>query len=465
MEQEQRQEIRGLYQILEHTAEIAEDALLTETYKDSESRCISQFNKVLQRLSEINAVPKDLFDPLQEDAAFSEISIACHHLAAYISEGVGTASDLKGMMTNLLGKKFIENIGEELKEGRIGDLIRKSMPEFLTETALDDINKTFSVTTDGKLILDTDFGSIDVQTAETEVVNIVVRRSAQLKADRQAAEILKDFRVDFNQQGNELQINAKFKEGRRYWKNTTDRLDIHFEITVPQTYHGVFLKTAGGDISVVGLNGIIQCRTTRGELQFEDIIGPIFGHTGQGNVRVTKCKSDVRMETLRGNIEINENVGSVETITSGGNLRCTDVVGAISGETSGGNIKLIRCKGGAKVEASGGNIDMENDGPVTAKTLGGSINVNISGQLQDNSILEASGGDINVSLISEILVKIDAKSSGGEVTSELPVATLVQDDPKAWQLQGVVNGDGPLLTLRCIGGDINLKCSNTHNDT
>ena len=460
MEQEQRQEIRGLFQILEHTAEIAEDALLTETYKDSESRCISQFNKVLQRLSEINVIPKDLFDPLQEDAAFSEISIACHHLAAYLSEGFGTASDLKGMMTNLLGKKFIENIGEELKEGRIGDLIRKSMPEFLTENTLENINETFNVSSNGKLILDTDFGSIDVHAAETEVVNIVVRRSAQLKADRQAAEILKDYRVDFNQQGNELQINAKFKEGRRYWKNTTDRLDIHFEIAVPQTYHGVFLKTGGGDITVVDVNGIIQCRTTSGELQFEDIIGPIFGHTGQGNVRVTKCKSDVRMETLRGNIEINENVGSVETITSGGNLRCTDIAGAISGETSGGNIKMIRCKGGAKVEASGGSIDMENDGPVTAKILGGSINANISGQLQDDSLLDASGGDITVSLISDILVKIDAKSNGGEVASELPVDMLDQEDLKSWLLQGVINGGGPLLSLRCIGGDIIIKSKN-----
>lgn len=457
MEQERQNEIRGLFQILEQTAEIAEDSILTEVYKDSESRCISQFNKVLQRLSEINAVPKGLFDPLQENASFSEINIACHHLAAYLSEGLGTSPDIKGIVTNILGKRFIENIGEELKEGKIGDLIRKSMPEFLNVTTLDDINESFNVSTDASLKLDIDIGTINVRTTESEVVNVIVHRSAQLKVDRHAAEILKDLDVTFDQQEKELQIKAKFKEGKWHWKETSDRLDINFEVTVPQTLREVILKTGGGDISVADVHGIVQSRTAKGGLQFENITGSVFGHTGHGNVRLTKCKSDVRVETLRGNIEINENVGRVDTITSGGDVRCIDVVGAISGETSGGNIKLIRCKGGAKIEASGGRIDLENDGPVTAKTLGGSINADISGQLQDDSMLEASGGDISVLLIPGIAVKLDARSIGGEVASELPVIKVVQDPSIEWQLQGVVNGEGPLLTLRSVGGDIIVK--------
>ena len=50
MEQVQQNEIRGLLQILEQTAQIAEDAILTDAYKNAEDRCIAQFNKVLKRL-------------------------------------------------------------------------------------------------------------------------------------------------------------------------------------------------------------------------------------------------------------------------------------------------------------------------------------------------------------------------------------------------------------------------------
>ncbi len=465
MQQERQQEIRGLFQILEQTAEIADDSILTQTHKGGENRCVSQFNKVLYRLSEINAVPEGLFDPLPEDASFSEISIACNHLAAYLSEGLGISADLKSMMTNILGKSFIENIGEEFKEGKIGVLIRKSMPDFLTQTTLDDIEESFNVNPDGKLTLDTDLGTIDVRTGESEVVNVIVRRSAQLKADRNATEILKDFQVNFNEQGQELQINGKFNEEKQDWKKIGDRMDIHFEITIPKTHSDVFLKTASGDIFVTNTNGIVQSRTGKGKLQFENVTGAVFGYTGFGNVRLTKCKSDVRVESSGSNIEIVENIGRVDAITSGGNVRCTDVIGAISAETSGGTLKLIRCKGGANVETSGGSISLDNDGPVTAKTAGGSIVANMLGQPQDDWILESSGGDITVSLISEILAKLDARSIGGNIKTELPVNRISQETPKEWQLQGIINGDGPLLTLRSVGGNINLKCSNVDDDT
>lgn len=456
MEQERQQEIRGLFQILEQTAEMAEDSALTENYKGGESRCILQFNKVLKRLDELDAIPTDLFEPLDESASYGEISIACNHLAAYLSEGLGAFPDLKGMMTNILGKRVIENIEDELKEGKIGDLIRHAIPEFMTEAVLDDISESFNVSQDGRLILDVDYGTIDIQTSESESVHVVVHRAAKFRTDRQVAAILRDFQVDFDPKDSELQISAKFKDGNRHWKGNSDRLNIHFDITVPHTFHGVYLKTAMGDISVQGFSGAVQGQTNNGELQFENITGPIFGNTVNGDVRLAKCRSDVRIGTLRGDVEITDIIGSVDATTSGGNIRCVDVEGEISGETSGGSIKLIRCSGGTKLETSGGSIDLETDGPITAKTFGGSINADISGELNGDSTLEVSGGAITVSLHSDIALKIDAKSSGGRVVSELP-EVIVTDEHISGQLYGVVNGDGPLLKLRCIGGDINLK--------
>lgn len=465
MEQERQQEIRGLLQILEQTAEIAENSALTESYKDGESRCITQFNKVLNRLNALNAVPDGLFEPLQEDANYSEISIACNHLAAYLSEGLSAFPDLKGMMTNILGKSFIENIEEELKEGKIGDLIRQAMPDFMTETVLDDINETFDVRPDGRLMVDVDFGTIDIRTAESTSVNVVVHRAAKFKTDRHAAEILKDFQIDFNHNDSELQINANFKEGKRHWKSNSDRLNIQFDITIPHTFHGVYLKTAAGDITVQGFTGAVQSQTNSGQLQFEHVRGPIFGNTVNGDIRLAKCIGDLRIETLRGDIDINKCFGGIDATTSGGSIRCVDFDGEIIGETSGGNIKLLRCKGGAKVETSGGSIDLDNDGPITAKTFGGSINATISEQLKGDSTIEVSGGDITVSLISDVLLIVDAKSSGGDITSELQDVMVTDEEHISGQLYGVINGDGPLLKLRCIGGDINLKCNHIDNET
>ncbi len=459
MEQERQNEIRGLLQILEQTAEIAEDAILTEAYKNAEERCITQFNKVLKRLTEIDAAPHDLFDALQEDASYSEISIACHHLAAYLSEGLGAFPDLKGMMTNILGKKFIDDITDEFKESKFGDLIRNAMPDFLTLKTLDDISKSYDVSHNGpkRLIIDTELGAIKIHTADTDKVNVFVHRSAQIKSDRLAADILDDFQVDFIEEGKNLKIDGNFITEKQHWRKIADRIDIGFDVVVPRSRYDIDLKTKNGDITVTDVNGAVECRTANGNLQFQNITGLLYAYTEKGNVRLNKGKGDIKLETLRGDIDISDNTGKVDTVTSGGNLRCTDVVGEITGESSGGFIKIITCKGGVKLDASGGSIDVDNDGPITAKTIGGSVNATITGQLKADSVIEASGGDITVSLIPALAAKLDARSVGGEVKSDLPIISTANDNSESWKMLGVINSEGPLMTLRSVGGDIILK--------
>ena len=91
--QEKQQELRGLFHMLDHTAKIAEDAALTGAFSGGETRCITQFNNVLVRLRELNAVSDGLFDELDAEASFTQIGIACHQLAAYLNEGLETTTD------------------------------------------------------------------------------------------------------------------------------------------------------------------------------------------------------------------------------------------------------------------------------------------------------------------------------------------------------------------------------------
>ena len=80
MEQHQK-ELWSLYHMLGQTAELTEEPAL----EGGESRCITQFNNALARLQTIDAVPDGLFDELQADATFAEISFACRQLAAFLA--------------------------------------------------------------------------------------------------------------------------------------------------------------------------------------------------------------------------------------------------------------------------------------------------------------------------------------------------------------------------------------------
>ena len=465
MEQQRQQELKGLFHMLEHTAKIAEDAALTGAFSGGETQCISQFNNVLRRLSDIDAIPNGLFEELQTDASFSQIGIACHQLAAYLNEELDETTDFKGWLSSFFGKRFMEDLTEELTDKPFGDLIRKAVPDFLTETTLEDIVEVFPVAPGGSLTIDADFGAIDVQSTEGDDLSVRVRRAAELKADRRAGEILKDFDVQMTHEVTDVRIEAKFRGPVKQWKKMKERLDVQFDIVVPRNYV-LDLKTADEEISVMDIVGDVNVQTAGAGLRLENIIGRIDGTTSGGNVDLKAFEGNAALQTSGGSVTLEKGTGDVKAKTSGGNIQIMDVVGAVNGQTTGGNVTLRGCKGGADVKNAGGSIEVENDGPVLAKTSGGSIRCQLQETLSNQSLLldlETTGGSINVSLAPDIAATVEARVLGGSVTTEFPVAMETAGTVKPDQLHGTINGGGPLLRLFSVGGNIILRKTEAHN--
>lgn len=453
--------------MLEHTAKIAEDAALTGAFSGGESQCISQFNNVLRRLHDIKAIPTALFEALPADASFSQIGIACHQLAAYLNEEVDPTADFKGWFSSFFGKRFMENLTEELADKPFGDLIRKAVPEFLTETTLEDIVEVFPVTPRGKLTIDADFGVIDVRSAADNNVSVRVRRAAELKEDRRAGEVLKNFDIQMTHEAADVRIEAKFRGPIKQWKRAKKRLDVQFEIVVPRNYT-LDLKTADEDISVVDIVGDVSVHTAGAGLRLQNITGHINGKTSGGNIDLKTFAGDATLRTSGGNIILAEGTGDVNAKTSGGNIQMMDVIGAVNGETSGGTVTLRGCKGGADVKTAGGSIEVENDGPVLAKTSGGSIRCQLQETVSSQNVLldlETTGGSINVSLLPDIAATVEARVLGGSVTTEFPVAAETTGTVKPDQLHGTINGGGPLLRLFSVGGNVTLRKTEGHTPT
>ena len=121
-ELESQKEIRRILRLLETTARIIETSTITDQFTGGEERCARQFNNALNRLIELGAVPTDLFEPLETDAAFGDVCFACHQVAAYLREGCADDFDFSHMK---------KTIGDELKD--VGEVVRQSMPDFLKD--------------------------------------------------------------------------------------------------------------------------------------------------------------------------------------------------------------------------------------------------------------------------------------------------------------------------------------------
>lgn len=304
------------------------------------------------------------------------------------------------------------------------------------------INKSFQVQPGGKLIVELDRGSIEVATAEFGTVNVEIARKAG-GSQSQAEEILKDHVVTIGQNGDTVEVSGKYtgpkSSGWFGWFRRAPDLKVTCRVTVPRKFD-VDLKTAGGSIGVAGLTGKSEAHTSGGSIKFEKMEGPILARTSGGSITIATCR------------------GPVDVSTSGGSLRFSHIDGDLTGHTSGGSIHADDLVGRCVVKTSGGSIEVSDvKGQVEAGTSGGGVSVRLLEQPTGDCSFTTSGGSITVALPADVAVNIDASTSGGRVSTDFPVVSVVQGEQKKNEIQGKINGGGPLIVARTSGGSVHIE--------
>ena len=273
----------------------------------------------------------------------------------------------------------------------------------------------------GTLVVDVDFGSIDVTPGDSDKVVIDARRKIEASSKEKEEEYFKAVPVTITTEGDKVIVRAIHKNesfGAQFWHLLgRTRTEARYTFKVPATF-SVNLDTAGGDISANGLTGTIKVDTSGGDLNFGQVHGDIHADTSGGRIEVT-----------------------------GGR-------GKLNAETSGGNVTVLNRVGDAKVESSGGKLRLGNiSGSLSADTSGGSVSAILPSPVAGDVRLETSGGSITVVAPSNAALTIDAETSAGSVRSDLPISRIHADDDS---LKGTINGGGTKLVLRSSAGSIEI---------
>jgi len=300
-------------------------------------------------------------------------------------------------------------------------------------------NKTFQVTSGGALVVDVDFGSINVVTNSTDAVVINVWRKVTRSSVDKEQKFLSENPVVFMQEGNTITVRCHppIKEKFHWFGGFENRNEAKYTIQVPAQFNAR-LNTSGGGIAVSNLIGEVKADTSGGGLRFAQIQGPLTGDTSGGGIRVTDCGGPIKIQT------------------SGGGIDVTGGSGSLDGDTSGGTIAVKSFKGPVSVETSGGGITIENvEGKIKGDTSGGSILAVLLSPLPGDVSLSTSGGGVTVKVPADVAFNLDAETSGGGVRCDLPVT--VQGKPENDRIKGPVNGGGPVLRLGSSGGGIHVQ--------
>ena len=86
---EREKEIAKLVNVLRRTARMAMQSEWTGGAQDTAAFCIGQYNRVLERLKEIDTDLVPIFHPLAETSSLGVAAMACRQLAAYYEDEVG----------------------------------------------------------------------------------------------------------------------------------------------------------------------------------------------------------------------------------------------------------------------------------------------------------------------------------------------------------------------------------------
>lgn len=260
------------------------------------------------------------------------------------------------------------------------------------------------------------------------------------------------------QKGDVVAIEAESKNKKWGWNSwkRNGGARILVKARIPERFN-TDLKTSGGDVTVIRLEGRTELSTSGGDVTLGTLSGPtILARTSGG---------DIKAESVRGD-------AAVELKTSGGDLALGDISGAtLHIQTSGGDVKANHLTGETiKLGTSGGDIYLkEVDGDLTARTSGGDINIQT---LAGDVVAGTSGGDIEVRL--ERTSAVELKTSGGSIDITAPAALEANLELKGGRVQvadafqfagtmkknraqGALNGGGPRLYASTSGGKITLN--------
>ncbi|MEP6955400.1 MAG: DUF4097 family beta strand repeat-containing protein [Chthoniobacterales bacterium] len=298
-------------------------------------------------------------------------------------------------------------------------------------------HEQFDCAAGGKLVVDVDFGTIDVATGPDGKVTVEAYRKIDASDEAREKEYFAATPMLVSMEGNTVTIRTRRQNRESSWKwsgNIT--MDARYTVHVPAAFQAD-LRTSGGSISASGVTGAVKADTSGGKLKFSQLHGPLDARTSGGSIALDDCDGDLKVSTSGGAIDANRNRGRLDARTSGGAIAVRGFVGD------------------TEVKTSGGRLTLENmTGNVSGKTAAGSISCSLTDRIAGDVELQTSAGSIEVTVPPRAGANVEARTSMGRVRTEIPMlATRSNDD----RLEGTLNGGGKTLTLKASVGSITIK--------
>ncbi len=209
-------------------------------------------------------------------------------------------------------------------------------------------HKEFSAKPGGTLVVEVDFGTIEVTGSDTDKAVVDVWRKVTRSKKSAEETYLKEHPVEFSANGDTISILVRGGSGSQSgWLTGRSRNEGTYKISVPSRFN-VRVKTGGGGIALKSLEGKANASTSGGAINLELVKGAIDVQTSGGRIEARECDGNIKLRTSGGGLEIAGGSGTLDGETSGGGISLRDFKGPADVSTSGGHIRVANALGTLK---------------------------------------------------------------------------------------------------------------------
>src|SRR5256885_15979703 len=182
----------------------------------------------------------------------------------------------------------------------------------------ENLSQTLDGARGGRLIVDVDFGTIDVSAGPDDKISVVAHRKIDSDNDAQEKEYFASAPVMVTKDGNTVTIRARRqnKDKNQNWSGRCN-MDARYTVRVPKSFNSE-LRTGGGTIMVAEITGTMSADTSGGKLKFTHLKGTTGATTSGGSIELNGCEGPLKVDTSGGPIDATDGNGSLQARTSRG---------------------------------------------------------------------------------------------------------------------------------------------------
>lgn len=273
-------------------------------------------------------------------------------------------------------------------------------------------DRDFQVAPGARLLVEVSDVDVAISTSRGSSASVRVELDDDEPAPSDLLERL-GFSVERTSEG--LQITTE-SDGHG-WRSDHDDYDLRLDVRIPARFD-VFVRTGDGDVTVAGVEGIVQLQTGDGDIALGSASGPeVMIRTGDGDVALGAVSSRrVQVQTGDGDVALGPiEAGDVTVRTGDGDIAIGELSGALRASTGDGDV-MVRLGAFAGLQISTGD------------------------------------GDVTIVAPADIAANVDL--TGEEFFLGESFALPAELDTR--RLRGSLNGGGPELSVRVGDGTIRI---------